>query len=217
MQPNFVLYNYYRSSASYRVRIAMNLKGLPYDYRSVHLINNGGEQLKPEYKAMNPSGDVPTLVHNGRTIAQSVAIIDYVDRVAPEPPLFSPDPYKRSLILQACEIANSGVQPLHNLRVLKKLETDFSITEAQKNAWTVDWITYGLTAMEAFLKPHAKSFSFGDDVSAADCFVIPLLFGADRFKVPFTGYPTLSRIRATCEGLEPFKDAHPTKQPDFQN
>lgn len=136
----FALYSYFRSSASYRVRIALGLKGIDYEYRAVHLLNNGGEQLKAEYALINPSHEVPTLIHkkDGQEFAvgQSVAIVDYLDRVAPLPPLFPQDPAERAKVLQVCEIVNSGIQPLHNLRVLKLLSTKFGADENQKNDWT---------------------------------------------------------------------------------
>lgn len=215
LKKEFVLYNYYRSSASYRVRIAMHVKGLDFEYRPVHLINNGGEQHRSEYAALNPSREVPTLVHDGKVIAQSVAIIDYLENIKPTPRLFPADPHQRALVFQACEIINSGVQPIGNLRVLKQLVDKFGASEAQKEEWTQYWIRYGLETLEAFLKPHAGHFAIGNEVTAADCFVIPQLFGAERFKVPTAGYPTLLKIQANCQALDAFKKAAPAAQPDF--
>jgi maleylacetoacetate isomerase len=211
----FLLYNYFRSSASYRVRIALEMKGIPFDYRPVHLVNGGGEQYKPEYQAINPSREVPTLVHKGRVIGQSLAIIDYLDSVQPTPRLFPVDPYKRALVLQACEIINSGAQPPGNLRVQKLLAEQFHADETQKDLWTKYWIRYGLETMEAFLKPHAGKFCFSDEVTAADCVLMPHMFNADRYKVATDGYPTINRISQNCERLEAFKKAAPSAQPDF--
>ena len=215
---DFALYSYFRSSASYRVRIALGLKKIDYEYRAVHLLNDGGEQLKSDYAALNPSREVPTLVHRtgGREqmIGESVAIIDYLDQIVPEPALFSDQPIKRAQILQACEIVNSGIQPLHNLRVLKQLNERFSASEEQKNEWTRHWIRYGLDALEKFLRPHAGSFSFGDQPTAADCFLIPNLANADRFLVELSPYPTLSRIRKSCDQLPAFVQASPANVPD---
>jgi maleylpyruvate isomerase len=215
---DFAIYSYFRSSASYRVRIALGLKKIDYEYRAVHLINDGGEQLKSDYAALNPSREVPTLVHRtgGREqmIGQSVAIIDYLDQIVPEPALFSDQPLKRAQILQACEIVNSGIQPLHNLRVLKRLNERFNATEEQKNEWTRHWISYGLDALEKFLAPHAGDFSFGDQPTAADCFLIPNLANADRFLVELSPYPTLSRIRNACDRLPAFVQASPANVPD---
>jgi maleylacetoacetate isomerase len=210
----FVLYSYFRSSASYRVRIAMNLKKLSYDYKAVHLIKNGGEQHDPEYRKLNPIAQVPTLVHNGRPIAQSMAIIEYLDLLFPQPALFPQDPFQRSQVIQACEIVNSGVQPLHNSSVLQKLGTDFKADDAAKNAWTAFFIRKGLDALEVFLKPLAGEFCFGNSVSAADCFMMPNFANAERFQVALSDYPTLLRINTTCSQLDAFKKASPKHQPD---
>ncbi len=214
----FALYSYFRSSASYRVRIALGLKGIDYEYRAVHLLNDGGEQLKTDYAALNPSREVPTLVHrkNGQEtlIGQSVAIIDYLDRVAPSPLLFPQDPAQRAKVLQICEVINSGIQPLHNLRVLKLLAAKFDASEEQKNEWTRHWLTYGFDTLEKLVAPTAKTFCFGDTPGAADCFMIPNLANADRFQVDLAPYPTLRRIRESCEKLPAFIQASPTKVPD---
>ncbi|RYZ69003.1 MAG: maleylacetoacetate isomerase, partial [Proteobacteria bacterium] len=178
------------------------------------LVNNGGEQHSPEYTKLNPSHDVPTLVHNGKPIGQSVAIIEYLDQIEKYKPLYPADPYKLALVRQTIEIVNSGVQPLMNLRPLALLTKSFGASEEQKQAWITHWIEYGLAALEQHLKPHAGRYSFGDEVTAADCFVIPQLFGAERFKVSFDSHPTLKRIFANCMALEEFANAHPSKQPD---
>jgi maleylacetoacetate isomerase len=211
---NFVLYNYFRSSASYRVRIALNLKQIKYDYKSVHLVNNGGEQFAPEYGKLNPSRDVPTLVHNGKPLGQSVAIIQYLDQIEPYRPLFPVEAYKRALVFQAIEIINSGVQPLVNLRPTAVLTQMFGANEEQKKAWTMHWYAYGMQTLETFLSAHAGKYSFGDEVTAADCYVIPHLFGGERFGVTTENYPTLARIRENCLKLEEFAKAHPMQQPD---
>ncbi len=214
----FSLYSYFRSSASYRVRIALNLKKIAYNYRPVHLVNHGGEQFQSSYAAVNASREVPTLIHHhdegDRVIGQSVAIIDYLDRIEPREPLFSQEPYTRALMLQACEIVNSGVQPLHNLRVLNKLATQLSATEETKNEWTAYWLKYGLETLETFLKPHSGKFSFGDRPSAVDCFLIPNLANADRFKVSLEPYRTLTSIRTNCDLLPEFVKASPANSPD---
>lgn len=210
----FVLYNYFRSSASYRVRIALNLKSIDYEYRAVHLLNNGGEQHSTDYAKLNPSEQVPTLIHNGKAIAQSIAIIDYLDRIKPTPRLFPEDPYQRAIVLQACEIANSGIQPSHNLRLLQELGRQFGADQEKRDAWAKFWIEEGCKTLEKFLKPHAGKFSFGDSPSAADCYVIPHLANADRYQLDLSGFPTLSRIRESCQALEAFKKSAPNVQPD---
>ncbi|HVK61009.1 MAG TPA: maleylacetoacetate isomerase [Bdellovibrionales bacterium] len=210
----FILYNYFRSSASYRVRIALNLKNIAYEYRAVHLLNGGGEQFSEEYRKLNPSREVPTLIHDGKAIGQSMAIIDYLDRVSPNPRLFPEDPFQRAQVMQACEIINSGAQPVHNLRVLGQLGERFGADQTAKNEWTKYWITYGLQSLEDLIRPHAGKFCFGDQPSAADCFAMPHFANADRFEVSMSAYPTLSRVRTSCEALEAIKKAAPSVQPD---
>lgn len=210
----FILYSYFRSSASYRVRIALNLKQIPYEYRAVHLLNNGGEQHKDEYRKLNPSSQVPTLLHGDRVIGQSMAIIDYLDTVKPEPQLFPKDPYQRALVIQACEIVNSGAQPLHNLNVLQELGKRFNATDEQKNEWSAHYISRALVALESLLGKHAGNFAFGNQVTAADCFLMPHFANVDRYKVSLASCPTLSRIRASCEKHQAFQKAAPGVQPD---
>lgn len=212
---SFVLYNYYRSSASYRVRIALHLKNLPFEYRPVHLIKDGGEQHSTDYAQLNPSREVPTLIHNGKAIGQSLAILDYLERIAPSPRLYPASALERALVLQACEIVNSGSQPPINLRVQQLLVERFNATELQKEEWAQFWVRWGLESLEAFLKPHSGKYSFGDEVTAADCCLVPLMFTADRFKVSTSSYPNLERVAANCAALEAFKKASPPQQPDF--
>lgn len=211
------LYSYFRSSAAYRVRIALGLKDLSYEYRAVHLLENGGEQHKAEFRKMNPSREVPVLLHGDRVIAQSMAIIDYVDREFTQGPrLFPTDNYLRALVMQACEIVNSGAQPVHNRRVLLKLESDFAASEGAREQWTRYWIQYGLEAFEALITPHAGEFSFGDTPGAADAFIIPHTANADRFKVSLDAFPAIRRIRESTAKLDSFRKAAPDQQPDFQ-
>ncbi len=216
MAAEFILYNYFRSSASHRVRCALHYKEIPFEYRAVHLLNNGGEQHASEYTKLNPSHEVPTLIHNGRAIGQSVAIIDYLDRVNPAKRLFPEDPYQRARVLQACEIVNSGSQPNFNLRVLGMLEKSFGATQDQKNGWAQHWMNYGLRSLEDLLMTQAGEFCFGNDITAADCFLIPHLYSADRFHVTLEKYPTISRIRGNGMKLDAFKRAAPDAQPDYQ-
>ncbi len=212
----FVLYTYFRSSASFRVRIAMKLKKLTYDYRAVHLLKDGGEQFKPEYANLNPSREVPTLVHNGKNIAQSMAILDYLDHLHPTPKLFPDDAAQRALVIQACEIINSGTQPMVNTRITKYLTEKMGVTEDAKNVWVKFHLEHGTQTLEAFLQPHAGAFAFGDDVSAADCFVLPHLVSAERFGASTANCPTLARLKDNYMKIEAFTQSMPDKQPDFQ-
>ena len=213
---DFILYTYFRSSASFRVRIAMKLKKLKYDYRAVHLLKDGGEQFKPGYADLNPSREVPTLVHNGKNIAQSMAILDYLDHVQPTPKLFPDDANKRALVIQACEIINSGTQPLVNTRITKYLTEKMGATEDLKNTWVKYHLEHGSDTLEVFLKPHAGTFAFGNEVTAADCFVLPHLISSERFGANISASPTLMRLKDHYMKIEAFAESMPDKQLDFQ-
>lgn len=193
----------------------MNLKGLNYDYRPVHLLK--GAQFADEYAALNPSKQVPTLIHDGRAVAQSVAIIDYLDGINAEPRLFPVDAYARALVMQACEIVNSGVQPFGNTATMRYLKDVLGLDETARNAWLMQWLGNGSRTLEKFLAPHAGTYAFGDSPTAADCFVQPHLFGCSRFNVPFDDCPTLTRLAKTYMANEAIAAAHPSKQPDFES
>lgn len=212
---DFVLYTYFRSSASFRVRIALNLKKISYESRYVHLLNDGGEQHKPEYTRLNPSHDVPTLLHAGQTIGQSIAIIDYLDRVMPTPKLFPEPPALRAQVLQACEIINSGVQPLHNLRVLQMLENKYQFDEIKKTEWTKYWTDYGLRVFQDHIFKMSGKYCYGDQVTAADCYLVPHMATARRFKVDLAPYQRLVKIDEALMSLDAFKRAAPESQADF--
>ncbi len=209
-----VLYSYYRSSASFRARIALNLKGLAYEYRAIHLLK--GAQMTDEYAKLNPAKQVPTLIHEGQAIGQTMAIIDYLDHVQPTPRLFPDEPLKRALITQACEIINSGVQPLANTSTTVYLKDVLKLDEATRANWVRHWLTNGHRMLETFLANHAGDFAFGSTVSAADCFVLPHLVSAERFGAPYDDYPILKRLRATYAAGDAFKRAMPDQQPDFE-
>jgi maleylacetoacetate isomerase len=209
------LYNYFRSSASYRARIALNLKGIKFEYIPVHLIKNGGEQLKPEYLALNPMGQVPCLEHNGRMIAQTMAIFFYLDEIQQAPPLFPKDAYARAKVIELCEVVNSGIQPLHNTGVLGELTKRFGADQDAKAAWTQHWIQKGLVALEQTVSKTAGKFAVGDEPTAADCFVIPQMFAARRFGAEVSEFKTLLRIEKNANELPAFQLAHPEKQVDY--
>lgn len=207
------LYSYYRSSSSYRVRIALEYKKIPYDYISVHLLNNGGEQNSPRYNKINSKNEVPVLVDKNLTLSQSTAIFLYLDRIHLENPLFPKELPLFEKCFELVEIINSGIQPLQNLAVLQKLKKDFSIDEEQKLQWVRDSITTGLKAYCQKLNPN-DFFSIGNEVSASDMFLVPQLYNAHRFNLDFSGLEKLLEIEERCLSLDFFKRAHPDAQPD---
>jgi maleylacetoacetate isomerase len=211
------LYGYFRSSAAYRVRIALNLKGLAYDAVPVHLVRDGGEQHAAAYRALNPQELVPALEDEGRVLTQSLAIIEYLDETHPEPPLLPADPAGRArvraLALQiACEI-----HPLNNLRVLQVLKRDFGLDEAVTRRWYRHWITVGFDAFEASLSASPEGlFCHGDAPGLADLCLVPQVFNARRFDCDLAPYPRICAIDAECAALAPFAAAHPERQPDAE-
>jgi maleylpyruvate isomerase len=213
------LYSYFRSSASYRVRIALNLKNLPYETVPVHLLRDGGEQLKPEYRKLNPDAIVPTFVDDdNHAIQQSLAIIEYLEETHPEPALLPKSPidraHVRSLALQiACEI-----HPVNNLRVLKYLKHTLGVDDAAKDAWYRHWIESGFETLEARLAHDSRTgtFCFGDSPTLADLCLVPQVFNAHRFKIDTTRYPTIQRICENASQLDAFSRAAPGAQPDAE-
>lgn len=210
------LYSYYRSSASYRARIAMNWKDLDYELIPVHLLRDGGQQRKADYKKINPMGHVPALAHNGFCIGESMAIFDYIEQLQPEPRLFPTAPQPRARVLQICELINSGIQPLMNLKVTQRLESEFHFTPEQRLQWSKDWVEKGLFSLEALLKNTAGTYCLGDAVTAADMFLVPQCFSARRVQVDVASYPIIARIEQALLGLEAFEKAHPKNQPDSE-
>jgi maleylacetoacetate isomerase len=205
-----VLHDYFRSSAAYRVRIALNLKRLDYESRSVGLAD--GAQRSEDYRAVNPQGLVPALEIDGLTLTQSLSIAVYLDQKFPEPPLVPRDPadgaHVRSLALAiACDI-----HPLNNLRVLRYLTGELGVSDEQKNAWYAHWVSEGLAALEAIAAARAGEFLFGDSVTLADVCLVPQLFNARRFNVPLEGYPTLVRADENAKRIHAFAAAHPDAQ-----
>jgi maleylacetoacetate isomerase len=211
-----VLYSYFRSSASYRVRIGLALKGIDYDYRAVHLVEEGGAQYKAAYAAVNPMHEVPSLVIDGHTLSQSLPILEYLDETRPTPPLLPADAYGRAKARQLAECVNASIQPVQNLRVLKKLEADFGAVEETRRAWVAHFIHSGFRGIEAILRDTAGSFAVGDAVSLADICLVPQVFAAGRFGVTLEAYPTLAAVAAKAGALPAFEAAHPSRQPDAQ-
>ena len=207
--PPIKLYSYYRSSCSYRVRIGLYLKNLEFSYQAVHLIKSGGEQFKTEFQKINPFAQVPGLQVGKNFLSQSLPILLYLESLQSEPPLLPKDSFQKAKILSFCEMINSGIQPLQNLSVLNYLESQTSLN---KNQWAQYWVERGLSQVMHFLKPHAQSFCFGDQVSLADVFLIPQIHSAHRFKAQVP--PLLAKIDKLCLQLPAFQKAHPDNQPD---
>ena len=205
------LYSYFRSSCSYRVRIALHLKNIPFTYKPVHLLQSGGEQFQKPFRQINPLAQVPCLEHNGQYLIQSLPIILYLEEQWPTPPLFPKESFQKAEVLSVCEMINSSIQPLQNLQVLKTVEQEL---KGNKIEWGRLWIEKGLSALETFLKPKAGSFSFKDSLTAADLFLVPQIYNAQRFQISLTSFPTLKHINSQCLKLPAFQKAHPDNQPD---
>ncbi|VVD71989.1 maleylacetoacetate isomerase [Pandoraea iniqua] len=212
------LYSYFRSSAAYRVRIALNLKGLDYDTVPVHLVRDGGEQLKPAYRALNVNALVPTFVDGDVNIHQSLAIIEYLEDIHPTPALLPADPVARAQVRALALDIAADIHPIDNLRVLRYLKHNLGVTEEQKNAWYVHWVIEGLTSLEARLQaqPQPGKFTFGDTPTLADCCLVPQIYNANRFKIDMTPFPRISAVNAHCLTLDAFQRATPEAQPDAE-
>ena len=212
------LYTYFRSSAAYRVRIALNLKNLEYEAIPVHLVKDGGQHLKEAYRRINPAGAVPALVDRDLSLSQSLAIIEYLDEAYPYPPLLPGDPAARARVRAIALDIACEIHPINNLRVLKYLTGQLGLSEEQKNAWYRHWIGVGLQAVEAMLAGDARTGAFchGDTPGLADCCLVPQVFNARRFGCELSAMPTVLRIADHCAGLEAFRRAAPEAQPDAE-
>ena len=217
-KPERVLHNYFRSSSAYRVRIALNLKGLAYDYASVHLNRNGGEQFSAAFVARNPQRLVPVLSDEGVDISQSLAIIEYLDETYPATPLLPATPADRAYVRQLSLAIACDIHPLNNLRVLKFISGPMGLSDDAKQTWIAHWTTTGLDALEQELarSPQRGRFCFGDTPTMADCCLVPQLFNAQRFNVDLAPYPTLRAIDSACQSLQAFELAQPARQPDAE-
>ncbi|TAL63414.1 MAG: maleylacetoacetate isomerase [Legionella sp.] len=201
------LYDYYRSTACYRVRIALNLKNCDYEKVPVHLIDNGGEQHSSEYKQINPQELVPSLEINGQIISQSLAIIEFLDEVFPKSPLLPQDPFIRAELRSLALIVACDMHPLNNLRVLNRLKAEFKANEDQVNAWYHHWLKAGFDAFEAKLNklpPNNSGFCYGDTPTLADVCLIPQVFNAHRFHFAMDAYPIINKINDHCLSLSAF-------------
>lgn len=202
-----VLFDYFRSSASYRVRIALNLKGVDYDRVAVNLLEGG--QRSDSYRALNPQGFVPMLDVGGRRVTQSLAIIGWIDREYPDPPLLPADSAHRAQVVAMAMTVACDIHPLNNLRVLQYLKDRLGLDQAARDEWTRHWIAEGFAALEALAAPTAGRFLFGDSPTVADVCLVPQMFNARRFETPLDAYPTLVRADAEANRLEAFALAHP--------
>jgi maleylpyruvate isomerase len=210
------LHNYFRSSASYRVRIALNLKGLAYEYASVHLKRGGGEQFTPAFRALNPQSLVPVLEDGEVALTQSLAILEYLEETHPAPPLLPRDSVGRARVRALALSIACDLHPLNNLRVLDYLN-GLGVNDAARTEWYRHWVETELGALEARLSADVTGpFCHGDSPTIADCCLIPQLFNARRFGCPVSGYPRLLSIEESCSRLRAFRDAAPEEQPDFE-
>jgi len=215
---DFVLYGYFRSSAAFRVRIALNLKGIPAEQRAVHLLRDGGQQHGGEYKSINPQELVPTLVHDGDAMAQSLAIIEYLEEVYPDPPLLPREPRARARVRQLSYIIACDIHPLNNLRMLIYLRDRLSIGEEVRNEWQRHWIGLGFSTLETLLalSPFTGRFCHGDAPTLADICLIPQMANARRVNLDLSPYPTLLRIESHALAQPAFEAALPKNQPDAE-
>ena len=212
------LYSYYRSSASFRVRIALAWKGLDYDYVPVHLLKDGGQQFSAEYRALNPASLVPALQDEGRVRPQSLASIEYLEETHPQPPLLPGDAAGRARVRSLALSIACEIHPLNNLRVLGYLAKTLGASEEQKNAWYRHWVETGLGTVEAMLAgdPRTGRYCHGETPTLADLLLVPQIFNAQRFDCRLDHVPTVMRIHAQCMTLPAFAGAVPAVQPDAE-
>ena len=205
------LHSAWRSSAAYRVRIGLNLKGLAYDIVPVNLV--ASQHLEPAYAALNPQRLLPTLEVGSRTLTQSLAILEWLDETAPEPRLLPADPFDRAVVRAMAEIVACDIHPVNNLRILRAL-TGLGVDEPGRDAWIQRWIIDGFEALELLIAQHGKGFAFGDTPGLADCCLLPQVYNAERFKTDLTPFPGIRAVAARCAEHPAFAAAHPNTQPD---
>lgn len=215
MSAPLTLYTYWRSSAAFRVRIALHLKGLPFDSVPVHLVRDGGEQHAPAYAARNPQRLVPALTHGDVVLTQSLAIIEYLDEVFPAVPLLPAEPQSRHRARALAQLVACDIHPLGNLRVLQYLEQELQLPTDSRTLWLSRWIGDGLSAFETLVAQADRGdFCVHSAPTLADCALVPQLYNARRFGVDLAPYPNVLRIEAACMDLPAFRVAAPERQPD---
>ena len=207
-----ILHGYWRSGASYRVRIALNLKALTYE-QAAHDLRQGRQQT-PDYLALNPQGMVPALDVDGQVLIQSPAILEWLEETYPEPPLLPRDAGDRATVRAMSAVIGCDIHPLNNLRVLTSLRRDLGADQATVDAWAARWIAPGFDALNALVARHGAGFSFGDEPTLADCYLIPQLYSARRFNVETAAWPALKAVEARALAHPAFAAAHPDQQPD---
>lgn len=210
------LYSYWRSSAAYRVRIALNLKGMAYETVPVHLVRGGGEQHKAPFSDLNPQELVPVMLHGSRILRQSMAIMEYLDETWPTPPLMPATARDRQRVRAIAQMIACDVHPLNNLRVLQYFENTWNVPQPEREAWVRHWIEVGFEALEDTLadNPSTGTYCDGEVPTMADCCLVPQVYNAERFGVELSRYPTIRRINEACLALEAFEAARPENQPD---
>jgi maleylpyruvate isomerase len=209
------LYNYFRSSAAYRVRIALNVKDIDYDPIAIHLTREGGRQFSPEFRAINPQMRVPVLeLDDGQRLIQSLAIIEYLDEFHPQPPLLPSDPVERARVRAAAQIIACDIHPLNNVAALNYLRRELNQGDAAVNAWYKHWVVAGFDAIEPMLRPGP--YAFGARVTLADLCLVPQVYNARRFKIALDRYPRIAAVDAACAKLSTFERARPENQPDAE-
>ena len=207
-----ILHGYWRSGASYRVRIALNLKGLTYE-QAAHDLRQG-RQKTPDYLALNPQGMVPALQDGDRVLIQSPAILEWLEEVHPDPALLPSSADDRAVVRAMCALIGCDIHPLNNLRVLKALRADFGADQAAIDAWAAGWIAPGFDALQTLAARHGSGWCFGDAPGLTDCYLIPQLYSARRFNMDLSPWPTLLAIEAAAADHPAFQAAHPDRQPD---
>jgi maleylacetoacetate isomerase len=212
------LYSYFRSSASFRVRIALALKGIDYEYAAVHLLKGGGQQFAADFKAMNPAGLVPVLEDDGMVLSQSLAIIEYLEETRPQPPLLPDNAADRARIRAMALAIACEIHPLNNLRVLGYLNKTLGVSDEQRNDWYRHWVETGLATVEAMLRDDSRSglCCHGDSPTLADVCLVPQIFNAQRFKARLDHVPSVMRIHEHCLTLPAFANSVPASQPDAE-